>query len=244
VRARAAIVADLDRMEVLWSRAPDLPRPVASLTKMVSALTLARQSEDLDRRLSAQVCITPEQWPPLPGAPSRFETGTCHEGWELLGAALVASDNRGAMGLAAVAGLPVDTFVQEMDATVAELGMKDARFADPSGVEDANVASARDVLKAVVAVAAHPVLAPVASAREWRIDRERGANLLGTTNRLIDRFETLAAKTGYTDPAGYCLASVVRTRAGRTLAAVVLGAPTNQSRFHDTEALLRWAEAQ
>jgi D-alanyl-D-alanine carboxypeptidase len=57
----------------------------------------------------------------------------------------------------------------------------------------------------------------------------------------VERHQTLAAKTGYTDTAHYCFATVVRTEDGRRLAVVVLGAPTSDARFRDTEALLRWA---
>ena len=70
------------------------------------------------------------------------------------------------------------------------------------------------------------------------------ARTLGTTNRLDGRYETLAAKTGYTDTAHYCFTTVVETKSGRRLAAAVLGSPTNSARFSDVKALLDWADAQ
>jgi len=239
LRSHAAIVADLDRGEVLYARRADDLRPVASLTKLVSALALASTGADLDQEL----CVSRSEWPSRSGARSRFETGVCHEAHEFLGAALVASDNRGAMGLATLSGLSYQRFLDQMAHVARDLRMEGDTWSDPSGLEDDNLATARDMLKAVTATAAHPALAPVASADSWRIERKQGPHRLGTTNRLVRRWETLAAKTGYTDTARYCFATVVRTASGRTLAVSVLGAPTNSSRFADTAALVHWAES-
>jgi D-alanyl-D-alanine endopeptidase (penicillin-binding protein 7) len=238
IRARSAIIADLDRGEVLWARRPDASAPVASLTKLASALTLV----SLDRTsLDRELCITPEQWPVRPGAHSRFETGACHTGWELFGAALVHSDNRGAMAMPALVGLSMDDFVQHMNLVSRDLGAR-AEWADPSGLDDGNNASARDMLKLVVAAASAPDVALAASARSWTLDRDHGARVVGTTNRTIDAWETLAAKTGYTDTAKYCFTTVIRTSSGRTLALALLGAPSDDGRFADARALVAWAE--
>jgi D-alanyl-D-alanine carboxypeptidase len=238
VRSPSALVVDLDRGEVLWARDPDSPRTVASITKLFAALALASTSPDLD----ARHCVTWEQWPSRPGARSKFETGHCYTGWDFLGAALVSSDNRGAFALPSVAGEDYYTFVDRMNDVAADIGASSASFVDPAGLEDENVATARDVLKAVVAVSAHPELSIPASANGWTVEDERKIRQLVTTNRLDGRYDTLAAKTGYTDTARYCFATVVRTRSGRTLAAAVLGAPTNAARFADVRALVDWAD--
>lgn len=237
VRARAAIIADLDTGEVLWSQRADEALPVASLTKTTAALALASTAPSLD----ATYCVTPDYWPSQRGARSKFHTGSCHDGWSYLGAALVASDNRGAMGLAAMSGLDYSAFIDRMDSVSAELGMH-ATWADPAGLEDENLATARDMLKAIVGVSAHPDLSVAASARYWTLDRDGQQRRLNTTNKLIDRWEPLAAKTGYTSTARYCFSQVVQTRSGRRLATVVLGSPTRNSRFRDTALLVEWAE--
>lgn len=237
VRARAAIVADLETGEVLWSHNADQRLPVASLTKVVSSLALMSTAPDLD----ATLCVTPEQWPRMAGGRSKFLTGSCHVGWDYLGAALVKSDNRGAMGLAALSGEPYHVFVERMTALSGDLGMT-ATWEDPAGLGDGNLASARDISKALVALAADPTLSHVASARSWTIDFGGAPRTLSTTNRLVDRWEVVAAKTGYTSTAGWCFGQVVRTKSGRLLATVVLGAPTNGARFRSTRQLVRWAE--
>ncbi len=239
VRARAAIIADLDRAEVLWTHNADDPWPVASLTKMVSGLALASLGADLDQ----QLCVDWELWPSRPGARSRFETGVCHQGWEYLGAAMVASDNRGAMAFPRLADVDYYVFLDAMHDVSQELRLDSATWTDPAGLEDDNMATARDMLKAAVAVSEHPALGAVATAPFWQIDRRRGKRRLGTTNRNHRRYQTLAAKTGYTDTSRYCFATVVETRTGRRLAAAVLGSPTVQSRFDDANRMVRWAES-
>ena len=240
VHAPSAIIADLDRGVVVWERNADEHRPVASLTKLVSSLALASTEADLAQPL----CVTRAEWPTRSGARSRFETGACHQGWEWLGAALVASDNRGAMGLASLSGLDYADFIDQMTEVSRDLRMEADTWSDPAGLEDDNRATARDMLKAVVAVAHHPTLAVPASASYWKLDRDRGRDELGSTNKLLSRWETLAAKTGYTDTAKYCFATVVRTDEGKTYAVAVLGAPNSAARFADTTALVQWASEQ
>lgn len=239
VRSPAAIVADLDTGEVLWARDADSARSVASLTKLAASLAMASTEPNLD----ATLCVDANLWPSRPGARSKFETGRCHTGWEFVGAALVASDNRGAMAMAPLAGLPFEAFVARMADVSAELGLKNASWAEPTGLEDENMASARDVLKLVAAVAAHPTLSLMASAPEWTLDRISGPTDLASTNRLHDRFDTLAAKTGYTDTAHYGFATVIDSPAGHRLGVAVLGAPTSEARFADTARLVAWADA-
>ena len=254
VKAYAGILADLDSGEILWARDADAPRSIASVTKLVSSLTLMVNEPRID--LDREICVTYEQWPSRPGARSKFETGNCHEGWSYLGAALVSSDNRGAFALPAISGEDYYVFVDRMHDVARELGLWTASFADPAGIEDENMASARDVLKAVTAVSLHPTLSMVASAPTWRIDTPRGPRVLGSTNRLLrlslapkrrrftpPPYETLAAKTGYTDTAHYCFATVVRSLVtGRRYGAVVLSAPNNRSRFDDVLNMLKWAD--
>lgn len=243
LRSRSAFVYDLDAGTVLMAKAPDTRRPVASLTKVVTALTLGSESPDLD----AELCMDGSSRPGWPGAVSRIQTGTCTQGWDLLGAALVRSDNGAAMALAEVSGLPYGVFVDRMNEVVSDLGMDQSTFSDPSGVEDDNLSTARDMTRAVVAGSAHPVVAPVINAPFWDVvdhtrDRRRRVR---TTNKLIDRpgTDVLAGKTGYTDTARHCFTGVFRTRDGRRVAITTLGAHRGHQRWSDVRALLGWVEA-
>ncbi len=247
VRARGGILADLDNGEILWAKDPDGLRPIASITKLVSSLALASDG-NLRQRLDREVCVSLEQWPSRPGARSKFETDDCHEGWEFLGAALVSSDNRGAYAFPRLTDREYHDFVGRMNEVGRELGFDKAVFEDPSGLEDGNLASPRDVLKAVTAVALHPTLQIAASASSWRLDPSRGPRTVWSTNRLLREdwgFDTVAAKTGYTDTAYYCIAAVLESQAsGRRYGAVVLASPKNRTRFDDVRKLVSWAEEQ
>lgn len=239
ITARSAFVFDVDAGEVLYARSADDPRPVASLTKLVTSLALASEAPDLDR----EACVDLQFHPSRNGAFSKLSTGECYRGWDLLGAALVASDNRAAYGLQVVSGLEFGQFITRMGDVSRELGMTRSRWADPSGLEDDNLSTARDLTKAVIAVAAHPTLAIAATADSWRLDPVDGtgrARTLPSTDRLAarDDVEVLAAKTGYTDTAGYCFSAVVRTRSGRTIALSLLGSPSTATRWRDVDRVL------
>jgi serine-type D-Ala-D-Ala endopeptidase (penicillin-binding protein 7) len=242
LHSRTAFVYDVDQSEVLLSVRGDERRPVASLTKVMAALALVSEQPDLD----AEVCVGPAMWVGWPGASSKLHTGTCTAGWDLLGAALVHSDNRAAYGLGVVSGLPYQLFVERMNQVALDIGMGQSVFSDPSGVEDENLSTARDMTRAVLAAALHPVLGPVASAPWWDVDdHTRGrTRRMFSTNKLRESadLEFLAAKTGYTDTARYCFTAVVRTAGGRTLALTTLGANRPRQRWSDVRKLLTWAE--
>lgn len=242
VRTRSVFVYDLDAGEVLYEKNADVVRPVASLTKMVSALALVSTGADLEDGF----CVGAAQYPTRSGAPSRLSTGDCVTGWDALGAALVSSDNRAAYGLAAVAGLDVDEFVARMNEVSGDLAMASSTFSDPSGLEDENLSTARDMARATVAVAAHPVLSSVATAPYWdlhRVNKDRVRRLFSTV-RLLGRedLEVLGAKTGYTDTARYCFSTVVRSPEGRRVVVTLLGGEGKLTRWADVDRILRWVD--
>ncbi len=236
--ARAVYVFDLDSGRVLVSRAAEERRPVASLTKLVTSLAFGSEQPSLDRR----ACVDFEFWPSRPGARSALSTGECYRGWDLLGAALVASDNRAAFGLQVISGLHYADFIQRMNDVSEDLGMLQSSWADPSGLEDDNLSTARDMARAAVAVAMHPVLSMAAAAPVWDIEREEDGRVrrLHSTDRLVGRpdVEVLAGKTGYTDTAGYCFAGVLEKSSGQRLAVAILGAPRSRDRWSDVERIL------
>lgn len=244
VRSRSAFVFDVDRGEVLFEKNADDVRPVASLTKVVSALALASVQPDLDRGF----CVGAAQYPTRSGAVSRFSTGDCVNGWDVLGAALVASDNRAAYGLATSSGLDMDDFIAQMDQVSADLGMTHSSWSDPSGLEDENLSTARDMARATLALAAHPTLQLAASAPFWDVHKVNTAapRRLFTTDRLAGRDDVLihAAKTGYTDTARYCFTTMLETESGRRLVITLLGAEGKQTRWADVERVLSWVAAE
>ena len=241
--SKAAFVYDVDSGRVLLAHAADERRPVASLTKLVSALTVMSESPDLER----EICLDNSMRPSWPGAVTRLRYGACTTGWDLLGAALVRSDNGAALALSDTANLPLSAFILRMNDVAQDLNMNLSTFSDPSGVWDENLSTARDMTRAAVATALHPTLSPVASAPYWDVEYDTGrTKRMLTTNKLIGNknLDILAAKTGYTDTARHCFTTVVRTDDGRTLAMTTLGARRSRYRWSDVRSLLRWAQQQ
>ncbi len=238
--SRAVFVYDLDAGEILLAQSADTRLPVASLTKLVTGLTMAAESPDLN----AEICLDQELMPSWPGAGSRLSPDVCAPGWDLLGAALVRSDNGAAYALSRIADLPYDRFVDQMNHVAGDLGMTMSTFSGATGVEDDNISSARDITRAVISASLHPTLAPVVNAPFWEMTDTTGLRWrrrLRTTNRLIDRpeLEFMAAKTGYTDTARHCFSAVVQ--GDRKLALTVLGAPRGSERWMDVRKILQWS---
>lgn len=243
LRSAAAFVFDVDRGEVLVEHNADVVQPVASTTKLVAGLAMVSTDYDLERT----ICIGPEHYPTRSGAWSKLSTGDCLQGWDALGAALVASDNRGAYALVSATDLDMDAFVARMNEVSVDLGMDLSSFTEPSGLEDENLSTARDIARATHAVASHPQLSEVASAPFWDVHYAgKATRRRHSTNRLAERdeVEILAAKTGYTDTARYCYSTALRTPSGRRVVLTVLGSPRNRDRWADVGTLLRWIEAQ
>jgi D-alanyl-D-alanine endopeptidase (penicillin-binding protein 7) len=240
IRAPSVLVYDVDRGEVLFERKADVRRPIASVTKLFASLALASEDPDLDR----PVCVTYEHWPVKPGARSHLNTGECFRGWDLLGAALVKSDNRAAMTFSSIADLGFEGFVDRMNDVAQDLGATSSSFEDPAGLGEGNLSTARDVVRAIIAVSLHPTLSAVASAKTWRISTLDGERVreLSSTDFLLDRgdLDVLSAKTGYTDPARYCFASMLQLRDGHRIAVAILGDERPSFRVADMDRIVRW----
>ena len=231
LRSKGAFVFDVDTGNVLLAQGADERRAVASLTKMVSALTMVSEDPDLDK----EHCLDESIRPSWPGAITRLPRNTCTTGWDLLGAALVRSDNGAAFAFASVAQMDNFHFVDRMNDVARDLGMSNSTFADPTGVADENMSTPRDMTKAILAAALHPQVGVVTNAPYWDLtdSRDGEGRRFHSTNTLRRKkginVEFLAAKTGYTDTALHCYSAVVRTRAGRTFAMTFMGAKRSKS---------------
>jgi D-alanyl-D-alanine endopeptidase (penicillin-binding protein 7) len=143
--------------------------------------------------------------------------------------------------------MDMDDFVAGMQAASDDLGMTRSSWSDPSGLEDENLSTARDVARATFAVAVHPILSTVASAPYWDLVRDNGvgARRLYSTDRLLGRADLLieSAKTGYTDTARYCFTTAVTTPSGRRLVISLLGAEGRLTRWADVGRILDWVDS-
>ena len=235
ISAPSAILADLDTGQVLYEKAAEEPRPIASLTKIATALLVMERTSPQDVvTVSARVAGDG----PTPGVSElglvpgeRISVG------DLLYALLLQSANDAAAALAEHVSGDVEAFVRAMNARVHRLGALDTRFASPSGLDDSGSSTARDLVRITRAAYRLPGFASIVATRTKEIPAPDGPpRVVQNRNALLWLYPgAIGVKTGFTSRAGYCIVAAAE-RGDVRLVAVVLGAPAEA--FSDAAALL------
>lgn len=237
VYARNAILIDPSTGEVLFAKNSDRSVPIASLTKLMTALVFLEQKPALD----GEVEVTPVEL--KGGGHTQLRRGERVALGDLLHMSLMSSDNVATRVLARESGLSGDEFVARMNRKAIELGLTSSRFVEFTGLDERNVSSASDIARLLHAAANDPLIQEITTTRQYQFATGRRVHAVYNTNRLLyGRYEVMGGKTGFILEAGYCFATWIRTQ-GRDLIAVVLGAPTNATRFADTVRLLQKSTA-
>ena len=233
VFARNAILLDPTTGEVLFEKNSSRSVPIASLTKLMTAMVFLEQQPDLDRA----VFVTLDD---IRGAgQTQLRNREVVALGELLRMSLMSSDNCATRVLARESGLPHADFIARMNRKAVELGLTGTHFDEVTGLDERNVSTASDVARMLHAAAHEPLIAEITTTRSFQFKTARRYHSVGNTNRLLyGRYEVKGGKTGFIREAGYCFATWVHSQ-GRDLIAVVLGAPTNATRFADTVRLLQ-----
>jgi D-alanyl-D-alanine endopeptidase (penicillin-binding protein 7) len=228
---------DQDTNEVLVSKNPDAVLPIASITKLMTALVVTEANLPLDETLT----ISQEDVDTEKGSRSRLRVGTQLTREEMLHLALMSSENRAAhaLGRAYPGGLP--GFVAAMNAKAALLGMSDTHYVEPTGLSSKNQSSAKDLATLVKAAHEHQLIRELSTSPEFRVAVGRREMQFRTTNSLVRSpiWEIGLQKTGYITEAGRCLV-MQATMAGRQLIMVFLDSTGKYSRLGDAERVRRW----
>ncbi len=239
LRSDVALVFDESDEVALYERNGDRPRPIASLTKLMTALVV------LEARLplNEEITVTTEDRDRLRGSRSRLPYNTTLTRQDLLLAALAASDNRAASALARTYPGGTPAFVHAMNETAKRLGMTKSRFADAAGLHSENISTARDLVKLVAALEAYPLAAQLSTNDRFHLTDPRSRRQLTfvNTNRFVrgDRWDIALSKTGYTADAGNCL--VMRTNvADRPITLVLLNSWGKYSKYGDSMRIRDW----
>jgi len=240
LRSSAALVLDIGNSSVLYARHSDVALPIASITKLMTALVVMEAGQPLDEMLR----VTEDDRFVGKGAGSRLLPGTQLSRGDLMHLALMASENRAAHALGRNYPGGIAACVIAMNAKARELGMTSARFVEPTGLSDENVASPEDLSKLVMAAA------KVAEIREFSTDSdytiEVGRHLVHyhNTDSLVSRpdWNIVVQKTGYIHEAGRCL--VMQTVIDdRPVVIVLLNSFGKRTRVADARRVRRWVEA-
>ncbi|HET9232882.1 MAG TPA: serine hydrolase [Candidatus Eisenbacteria bacterium] len=237
LRARECGVFDVRKGAWIFAKNVYDPVPVASLTKLAAALTFVRLTPDLDQLIT----ITEEDW--VHAGRSRLRVGDRLPARTLLRLALVASDNCAVRALTHPSGLTWEAYAYVMEQTAWSLGCRNTRFAEPCGLDERNVASAHDVVLLFRAAMKHPLLKECMGTSQFTLETRRGPRPISHSARLLRyRDDIVAAKTGYTDEAGYCLVQCVADPDG-DFVTVVLGEPSEGARTRESMKLIEYTRA-
>ncbi len=233
VSARSAVVYAPQRDMLLYDKAGDVKRPVASTTKLMTALLAA---ERLSTENTVQV---PPGAVPVEGTQVGLKVGDTLTVRDLLAGLLLVSGNDAANTLALLMAPTTADFAALMNERAQQLGMTNSLFVTPSGLDQAdNGATARDMAVLAAAVLEVPVLAELCGMQTATITVEGRRMTLRNHNKLLGLVDgCVGLKTGFTRKAGRCLVSAVR-RDGITLIAVTLYAPDD---WNDHVALYDYA---
>ena len=235
VDARAAVLADVDSGQVLVDQDGEREAPIASLTKLMTAVLVTRRTDPAD-----VVTVSRDAATSIGGvgvSELGLQTGERISVAQLLYALLLQSANDAAVALAEHVSGSVAAFVRAMNAAARRLGMRHTHFTSPNGLDDRGYSTALDLVKVTRAAFADPRFARIDRTRFHRIPAPNGeAREIQNRNVLLWLYPgTIGGKTGYTSAAGYCVVAAAE-RGGVRLAAVVLGAPGEP--FSDAAELL------
>jgi len=246
VRAKGAVLADAATGQMLWGRDVGTERPMASVTKVMTAL-LVLQGGDLSRQIQVPKAAFSYAWK-YGGETAALRPGDVLTAQELLEALLVPSGADAAYTLANAYGPGLDAFVARMNATATQMGMKDTHFTSPDGLpyptETSTYSTPSDLLILGLAAMRYPAFRSIVDLQFYHLPKGRGHHEYwwDNTDALIGSYPgAVGIKSGYTDDAGHCLLFEA-VRNGRTLIGVVLGSPATgpAAAAQDAERMLNW----
>jgi len=241
LRSSSALVLDADTGEVVIDKNADTVTPIASITKLMTAMVILDRGLDLDQR----IVVSRDDYDSLKGTRSRLRPGNVLTRRDLLLLSLMASENRAASALGRTYPGGVEPFVAAMNAKAAALDMKDSRFVDATGLSPHNVSSARDLVKLVRAAHEYELIREFSTRDRASIkvaDRGRPLNF-SNTNGLVraHHWDVELSKTGYISEAGRCLVMRVKL-ASKDLIVVLLDSWGKHSRIGDANRIKKWVE--
>jgi D-alanyl-D-alanine carboxypeptidase (penicillin-binding protein 5/6) len=236
--ARSAFMINADNGEVLYSKEPDLSLAMASTTKMMTALIVIENCQNLDDEVTVS-----KQAAEVGESSMWLEEGEKLTVRQLLDGLLIQSGNDAAVALAEYEAGSVDEFVDQMNRRAEELGLEDTHFTNPHGLdEEQHYTSARDLVTVAKEIMKYPEIRQIVATEEMTIpwaghpyDRS-----LVNHNHLLWLSPTVTGiKTGYTDAAGQCIV-VSATDKGINLIVSYMGGPSLDERNQDILNLLQY----
>ena len=239
LKSSVALVVDQDTNEVLFSKNSQAVLPIASLTKLMTAVVVA----DANLPMDEVITVTMDDVDTEKGSRSRLKVGTELTRGEMLHLALMSSENRAAHALGRTYPGGLAAFVVAMNRKARELGLVDTRYVEPTGLSSRNQSSASDLAKLVAAAHHYPMIRELSTSPEYWVEVDHQAQQFKNTNGLVGNavWDIGLQKTGYIAEAGRCLVMQAKL-AGRKLIMVFLDSAGRYSRIGDAERVRKWLE--
>src|SRR5271165_1564475 len=240
LKSNSVLVIDQSDSSVIYARHSDVAMPIASITKLMTALVVLDAGQPLDEVIE----ITDADRDLPKGVVSRLTVGTTLTRGDLMHLALMSSENRAAhaLGNNYPGGMPA--MVTAMNAKAAALGMGNSHFVDPTGLSSQNVASPEDLSKLVIAASHNPTIREYSTDRHYAVKVHRRMVEFRNTDNLVANptWNIIVQKTGYIAEAGKCLvmAAVIE---GRSVVIVLLDSLGKYTRVADAKRIKSWMEA-
>jgi serine-type D-Ala-D-Ala endopeptidase (penicillin-binding protein 7) len=240
LKSSSVLIIDQSDSSVLYSRHPDVAMPIASITKLMTALVVLDAKQPLDEPI--QITESDRDLPK--SAFSRLTVGTTLKRGDLMHLALMSSENRAAHALGNNYPGGMTAMVAAMNAKAVLLGMTHSRFVDPTGLSSENVASPEDLTKLVIAASHNSTIREFSTDKSYAVKVHRHMVEYHNTDNLVANptWNIIVQKTGYITEAGKCLvmAAVIE---GRSVVIVLLDSLGKYTRVADAKRIKTWMEA-
>lgn len=237
----SALVVDLDSDKVIYSSKPDVVRPIASVTKLMTAMVVLDAKLPMDEQIDINISETAE----MKGVFSRVHLGSRIDRKQMLQLALMSSENRAAASLAHHYPGGSVAFVKAMNAKAKSLGMLHTHYVEPTGLSPQNVSSAHDLIRLVKAAYQYQTIRELSTTatKDARFSHPNYSLGFFNTNPLVraGKWDIRLTKTGFTNDAGHCLV-MVTVMNGRPVALALLDAFGKRTHVADAARIRRWVE--
>jgi D-alanyl-D-alanine endopeptidase (penicillin-binding protein 7) len=227
-RGPSHLVLDIDNNNTISASNDTVVRPIASITKLMTALIVVEFKIDLDEYINYHGTIWRDR---------KVKRS------DLLESLLIKSDNSAAEALANSIPGGRSVFIDMMNSRARSLGMTNTTFEDPSGLGRNNLSTARDLAILISTAYEHPKISNTSASKYFKVEVKNKRKItymtVGNTNsQLLEVFDTITlSKTGYTNPAGRCLALLVEKN-NKRYAIIILGERTSGDRFFRARNLI------
>jgi len=239
--SNAVLVVDFSDGQTLYAKNPQSVTPIASITKLMTAMVVLDAALPLDEELNIEIA----DFDFLKFTHSRLGMGSRLARRELLRRALMSSENRAAAALSRAYPGGRQEFTAAMNRKAAELGMSNTHFVDSTGLSSANVSCAQDLVKMVHAAYRYSLIREFTTTSAHQVETLAGHRVqFGNTNALVrsPAWNIGLSKTGYIRQAGRCLVMQARI-AARPVIIVLLDSSGKQTRLADANRVKTWLES-